>query len=72
MLSPAPITPLPVKTLCNFLAANAPNKIEKNPPLSYFVSFLIVSLTPSINNPDLRDLIIFIISFIFHSKLLIT
>ena len=63
--SPALIVPLPVKKFPNQLAPNVSNYILKNPPFCSFASFLIVSLTPSVSEPDSSsDLTTFIISFI--------
>ena len=62
---PALIVPLPVKRFPNKLAPEVPDNVLRNRPFCYFASFLIVSLTPFINNSDSsRDLTIFIISFI--------
>ena len=65
--SPALITPhsTPRNEILNILAANVPNKIGRNPPFCYFISFLIVSLIPFISNLDSSsDLTIFIKSSI--------
>ena len=57
--SPDLIVPLPVKRFPNKIAPRGPNNIPRKPPFLSFASFLIVSLTPVINNPDsLRDLIL--------------
>ena len=46
-------------------AANVPSNIGRNPLFCYFASFLTVSLTPLISNPDsATDSTIFIISSI--------
>ena len=58
--SPSLITPLPANIFPNRLAPNVPNNILRNPPFCSLASFLIVSLTPSNNNPESsRDLTIF-------------
>ena len=58
--SPALITLLRANIFLNRLAPRVPNTILRNPPFCSFASFLIVSLTPSNNNPEsLRDLTIF-------------
>ena len=65
MTSPALIVPLPVNRFPNKLAPNVSNNILRNPPFRSFALFLIVSLTPFINNPDCsRDLTIPMISII--------
>ena len=64
--SAALIVPLPAYRFHNKLAPNVPNNILGNLPFCSFASFSIVSLTLFINKPHyLRDLIIFMISFIF-------
>ena len=64
--SAALIVPLPAYRFHNKLAPNVPNNILGNLPICSFASFSIVSLTLFINKPHyLRDLIIFMISFIF-------
>ena len=50
--SPALITPLSANIFPKRLAPNVPNSIPRNPPFCSFASFLIVSLTPSNNNPE--------------------
>ena len=63
--------PLPVNTFPNKLAPNVCYNILRNTRFCPFTSFLIVSLTSFINKPDsLRDLIIFMISFIFSFKII--
>ena len=63
--SSALITPCPANTFPKILAANVPNNIERNPLFCSFVSFLIVSLIPLINDPDSSSyLTIFIITSI--------
>ena len=56
---------LPVNRFPNKLAPILPNNKLRNPPFCLFASFLIVSLTPFINEPDSsRDLTNFMIPFI--------
>ena len=63
--SPALITPLPANIFSNRLAPYVPNSILRNHPFCSFASFLIVSLTPSNNNPESpRDLTVFKMSVI--------
>ena len=65
VLSPALIVPLLVNRFPHKLAPKMSNNIPRNHPFCSFASFLIVSLTPLINNPDFSSyLTIFIISFI--------
>ena len=45
------ITPLPANISPSRLAPSVPNNIQRNPPFCSFALFLIVSLTPSNNNP---------------------
>ena len=52
MPSAALIVPLPVNRFPNKLAPEVHNKIPKNHPFCSFSSFLIVSLTAIINQPD--------------------
>ena len=67
--SPALIVPLPVNKFPNKLAPKMSNKIPRNPPLCFYTSFLIASLTRFINKPDpSSELTIFIISFISSFK----
>ena len=62
---PALILTLLVKIFSDKLAPTVSNNIPRNPSLCYFGSYLIVSLTPFINNPNSsRDLTIFITSLI--------
>ena len=61
----AQIVSLPANKLSKKLAPKVPSNIPRNPPFYSFAFFLIVLLTPFINEPDSsRDLTIFIISFI--------
>ena len=62
---PALTIPLPASIFPNKLASNVPNNILRKHPFCSFASFLIVSLTPSNNNPgSSRALTIFIMSSI--------
>ena len=46
------MNPFPVNTLSHELTANVPNSIGGNPPFCSLASFLVVSLTRLIINPD--------------------
>ena len=72
LIIPSPVEPYTALTIAfranifaNKLATNVPNNLLRNPLFCFFVSFLIVSLTPSNNNTESsRDLTIFIVSSI--------
>ena len=67
---PALIVFLPVNKLPNKLAPKVPNNILRNHLFCSFASFLIILLMPFINNPDSRDLSIFMILFISSLKII--
>ena len=51
------------------IEGNVPNNFGRNPPLCYFPSFSVASLTSFISNPySSRDLTIFLISYIFSHE----
>ena len=52
MPPPVLITTQPANAFPSILATNVPNNIERSPPFRSFVLFLIVSLIPFINNPE--------------------
>ena len=49
------IAPLPVKRFPNILALKVPNNSPRNPPICSFPTFLIVFLTPFVNNPGIQE-----------------
>ena len=56
---------LPINKFPNKLAPKVPNNIMRNPPFCSFASFLIVRLTPFVNEPDYS--ILFFIRFFIIS-----
>ena len=61
----------PLNAFPNIIAANVANNILRNPPSSYFTSFLIASLNTFISNLNCSsDLTIFILSSIFSFKII--
>ena len=72
LIIPLPLEPYPALTIPlhasifpNKLASNVPNNMLRNHPFCSLASFLIVSLTPSNNNPESsRALTIFVMSSI--------
>ena len=65
MINIVNIVPFSLKRFPNERAPKFPNNIPRNPSFCYFASFLIISFTIFINNPNsLRDSTIFILSFI--------
>ena len=74
MPSPALTTPFPANLFPNGLTAKIPNNIERNSCfcsfLCSFVSLLIISIIPFINNPDpSNDSTIFVISSVFSFEI---
>ena len=69
MPPPVLIVPLPVNRFSNKIVPKVPNNIQRSPSFCSFALFLIVSLTPFINQPSSsRDLIYFMISIISSLK----